>query len=284
MASLNGLLARFRTKAYGRRPPLILLNGLAEQPETWYRNRRYWSRYFEVYAPNLILYDGEVLQHRIATKSPMSVEFLVDQLHLFVTNFVQTPPYHLVASSLGGKIAVEFAHKYPHLINRVVLLCPSGMGDTEQLPIMDGLKGGGRNMGNVVVSVFNNVRAVDRGLKRFYERAINDRKWKKGIVKTTNNTLEHTVRGRLKTLQAPTLYVTGELDKVCSPATAREAASELPNGYFVEIPACGHAPMIERYWLTNRLVAHFLSAAEPAVNPRLSHLLHLPSHPSRATS
>ena len=284
MASLNGLLARFRTKAYGRRPPLILLNGLAEQPETWYRNRRYWSRYFDVWAPNLIIYDGEVVQHKCATKEPISVEFLVNQLHTFVTNFVQTPPYHLVASSLGGKIAVEFAVQYPHLVNRVVLLCPSGMGDVEHLPMMDGLKGGGRNMGNVVTSVFNNARAVDRGLKRFYERAINDRRWKKGIVKTTNNTLEHTVRGKLRSLAAPTLYVTGELDKVCSPATAAVAASELPRGHFVTVPACGHAPMIERYWLVNRLVAHFLSAPEPAVNPRLAHLLQTAPAPSRANS
>ena len=35
--------------------------------------------------------------------------------------------------------AVEFAVRYPELTNRVVLICPSGMGDQEQLPIMEGV-------------------------------------------------------------------------------------------------------------------------------------------------
>ncbi len=282
MATLNGLLARFRPKAYARRPALVLLNGLAEQPETWFRNRRYWSRYFDVHAPNLLMYDGEVLQHRVATKQAISVDFLVTQLHTYLTQFVQTPPYHLVGSSMGCKVAVEFAAKYPQLVNRVVLLCPSGMGDKEKLPVAEGLKGGGRNMTNVVKSVFNNVRSVDRGMLRFYEKAIEDRKWKKGLIKTTNGTFEHVIRGKLKLLQAPTLLVTGEADKVCDPLTAQDAAKDLPHGHFVMIPGCGHAPQIERHWLTNRLVAYYLSAKTPAPHPRLSRLILRAATPSRA--
>ncbi len=273
MASLKGLFARFRPKGYARRPPLILINGLAEQHESWFRNKRYWSRYFDVYAPNILVYDGQLLRDRFAARHAVTVDYIVGQLHTFVTQFVQNPPYHLVASSLGGKVAVEFAVRYPELTNRVVLLCPSGMGDKENLPIMEGLKGGGRNMGNVVKSVFHNARTIDRGLQRFYERVIHDREWKKGIVKTTNGTLEHTVRAKMRLVQAPTLLITGEMDRICDPATAEAAAAELPHGHFVKIPGCGHAPQIERHWLTNRLVAHFLSARVPSVHSRLTHLM-----------
>src|SRR3954467_4207480 len=106
---LNGLIERFRPKRYSRRQPLILINGLAEQAESWYRNRRFWSRYFDLHAPNILAYEGEVLQKRIASDRPITVEFLVSQLHTYLTQFVQTPPYHFVSSSLGGKVAVEFA-------------------------------------------------------------------------------------------------------------------------------------------------------------------------------
>ena len=58
MAPWNGLFERLRPKAYGRRQPLILINGLAEQHESWFRNRRYWSRYFDLYLPNILVYDG----------------------------------------------------------------------------------------------------------------------------------------------------------------------------------------------------------------------------------
>ncbi len=280
MAGLKRLFERFRRRSYGRRPPLILVNGLAEQSECWFRNRRFWSRYFDVYMPNLIVYDGPVVQGRIAAKQPIDVPFLVEQLHTYLTQFVQTPPYNFCSSSLGGKVAVEFAAKYPEMVNRVVLLCPSGMGDVEKLPIKEGLRGDQKSMANVVKSAFHNVDTADRGMLRFYIGAINNRKWKKGLVRVANDTREHTVRSRLKDVKAVTLLVTGENDEVCDPKTAAEAAQELPNGHFLEIPNCGHAPMIERHWLINRLVTHFLTSSRPTAHPRWSQLLL--SKPSRA--
>src|SRR6478672_3360012 len=138
---LNGLFDRLRPPLYGRRQPLVLINGLAEQSESWYRNRRYWGRHFEVLTPNILVYEGEALHKRIAAREPVTVDYLVRQLHTYLDQFVQTPPYHLVSSSLGGKVAVEFAVRYPELVGRVVLLCPSGMGDKEQLPIIEGMTG-----------------------------------------------------------------------------------------------------------------------------------------------
>src|SRR5258707_3718475 len=84
----------------------------------------------------------------------ITFKYLVEQLRKYLSNFVQSPPYHLVASSLGGKITVEFAVRYPELVNRLVLLCPSGMGDNERLPIIEGVR---RNdMRALVESVFYN--------------------------------------------------------------------------------------------------------------------------------
>ena len=86
-----------------RRQPLILLNGLAEQAESWFRNHSFWGRHFEVYLPNLLVYDGPALHQRIDAGLPISVDYLVEQLQHYLESFVQTPPYHLVAASLGGK-------------------------------------------------------------------------------------------------------------------------------------------------------------------------------------
>ena len=78
MPAWNGIFDRLRPKSYGRRQPLILINGLAEQAESWFKNRRFWSRYFEVYTPNILVYDGEILHKRIAEKQPITVDFLVE--------------------------------------------------------------------------------------------------------------------------------------------------------------------------------------------------------------
>src|SRR5437773_9184532 len=140
MPPWNGIISRLRPKSYGRRPPLILINGLAEQPESWFKNRRYWARFFDVHAPNILDYDGDALHQRLQADLPVTVDYLVGELYTYLHHFVQDPPYHVVASSLGGKVAVEFAVRHPALVNRMVLLCPSGMGHEEQLPIMDGVR------------------------------------------------------------------------------------------------------------------------------------------------
>ena len=53
------MIARWKTwwadrqlPRYVRRPPLVLINGLAEQPESWYRNVAHWRRHFDVFTPN----------------------------------------------------------------------------------------------------------------------------------------------------------------------------------------------------------------------------------------
>lgn len=270
MAPWNGLLERLRPKAYGRRHPLILINGLAEQHESWFRNRRFWARHFDLYLPNILVYDGPALHDRIAAKQPINVDYLVEQLKQFVDQYVQRPPYHLVSSSLGGKVAVEFAIRYPELVNRMILLCPSGMGDEEKLPIRDGVTGDAYRL---VRSVFHKPKFVDRDVLRFYKRQMDDNRWKKGLLRTVRGTMDSVVRGKLKELKPLTLLVTGSEDKICDPTTAAEAAKELLNGHFLEIPKCGHAPQIERHWLINRLVVHFLTSPKPTATPRWSQLL-----------
>src|SRR5262245_162289 len=179
---IKGLLERLRPRHYGRRQPLVLINGLSEQAESWYRNRKFWSRYFDVYAPNIIAYDGEALHRRIASKQPITIDYLVEQLHTYLDQFVQTPPYHLVSSSLGGKVAVEFAVRYPKLVNRIVLLCPSGMGDTERLPIVEGVKK--NDMRALVESVFYRpMKHADSELVKFYKRSFPNRRWQVGMLK-----------------------------------------------------------------------------------------------------
>ena len=84
-------LRRLRPAAYGRKTSLVLVNGLAEQSESWYRNHRYWRRYFEVHMPNYLVYDGEAIHERIKKKQPISVDYLVDQLYQYLTKFVQAP-------------------------------------------------------------------------------------------------------------------------------------------------------------------------------------------------
>ena len=150
-------------------------------------------------------------------------------------------------------------------------MCPSGMGDKEQLPIIEGMTG--RDPNAMVRSVFYKPRHVDRDVLRYYKTRFGNRRWKTGFVKTVRGTLDYTVRDKLKDMKCPTFLISGAQDKVCDPTTAAEAARELPNGLFLSVPKCGHAPQIEKAWKINRLVLHFLSASKPTARPSWTQLL-----------
>ncbi len=266
VGQLTNLLERFQQPTYARRQPLVLINGLAEQAESWFRNAAYWRRYFDVHMPNLLVYDGAALHRRIALRQPISVEYLVEQLHQYLEQFVQTPPYHLVAASLGGKIAVEYAICYPQMVSRIVLLCPSGMGDEERLPIVDGVR---RNdLRSLVESVFYNPRRVDRRLLTYYQRQFASSKWRSGLLRTIRGTMEHCVKERLAQVSHPTLLVSATNDRIVDPKEAAAAVKRLPQGQHLSVPRCGHAPQMEKPWMINRVVAHFLSSPQPTTKPR----------------
>lgn len=262
---------RFRPKLYGRKQPLILVNGLAEQAETWWRNHRFWSRFFEIHMPNILAYEGEALHRRIDASEPITVDYLVEQYYAYLDQFVQRPPYQFVASSLGGKIVVEFAAKYPQLVDRIVLICPSGLGDEERLPFIEGVR---RNdVKSVITSVFHKRRHLDRDMVRYYATRFPNRRWRVGFLRTVRGTMDHVVRSRLKDVPAQTLLITGLQDRIVDPKEATAAVLELPQGHHLRLKRCGHAPQIEKPWLINRLVAHFLTAPNPTSHPGFAKLL-----------
>jgi pimeloyl-ACP methyl ester carboxylesterase len=249
---------------------MVLINGLSEQSESWFRNLPFWRRYFDVFMPNLLVYDGPGLHERIDQGMPISVEYLVDQLHLYLTHFVQTPPYHLVAASLGGKVAIEYAVRYPDNVARIVLLCPSGMGDEERLPIVEGVR---RNdLKTLVDSVFFDPRKIDSRLITYYEKQFANRRWRSGLLRTIRGTMDHVVRERLPLVRHPTLFISGKEDRIVDSGAAAAASRLLPEGHYMAIPQCGHAPQMEKPWLINRVVVHFLSSARPSTNVRLTQL------------
>jgi pimeloyl-ACP methyl ester carboxylesterase len=253
----------FSSHAYARRQPLVLINGLAEQAETWFRNHAFWRRRFDVYLPNLLAYEGAALHRRIDEGRPVTVDYLVGQLHRYLEDFVQSPPYHLVASSLGGKVAVEYAVRYPDRVSRLVLLCPSGLGDEEQLPVVEGVRRS--DLRALIDSVFCDPAYVDAGLVEYYRQQFTNRRWRVGLLRTIRGTMDHCVRDRLAEVSQPTLLVSGREDRIVDPRQAEEAARLLPRGQVLLIPHCGHAPQMERPRLINRLVVDFLTG--PPVQP-----------------
>ena len=251
--------------SYSRRVPLVLINGLAEQPESWYCNLEAWRRLFEVHTPTFLAYDGAALHRRIESGKPVDIDYLVQRLHEYLDGFAQSPPYHFVANSLGGKVAVEYAVRYPDQVAKLVLLCPSGLSEEERLPVLEGVR---RNdLRSLVESVFQDPRHVDLNLLAYYEKQFANRRWRSGLLRTIRGTMDHRVRDHLAQVTQPTLLVVGSEDRIVDPRQAIEAASLLPHGRLVVLQGCGHALQIERSGIVNQLVIDFLRETSPSSLP-----------------
>lgn len=241
-----------------QRPSLILINGLAEQAQSWSHNVNVWRRHFDVHTPELLAYDGVDLHRRIDDGLPITIDYLVERLVAYLAESVAAPPYHLVANSLGGKIAVAFAARYPELVARLVLLCPSGLSDEERLPIVDGVR---RNdLRSLVASVFRDPCHVDEGVVTHYQRRFAERRWRSGLLRTIQGTKDHRVSHLLPQVMQPTLLVVGDEDRIVDPQQTAAAARFLPRGRLRILRHCGHAPQIEQADVVNHLVVDFLTA------------------------
>jgi pimeloyl-ACP methyl ester carboxylesterase len=248
--------------AFQQHPPLVLVNGLAEQSETWYRNVKPWREHFDVYIPHLAAYESAALHRRIATELPINVDYLVEQLRLYLDSFVAKPPYFFAANSMGGKIMVEFAVRYPDQVAKLALICPSGLSEVERLPIVEGVRG--RKMQEVIRSVFHDSAQSDAAVIEMYERQVRNKRWRGGFMHTTRGTMGHLVRDRVAELKCPTLMVVGSNDRIVDPQDSIAAAQRIPSCRLIVIEECGHAPQLERAEYVNQLVIDFLGADQSA--------------------
>lgn len=278
-ANVKKLFDLNRFNAYKRPAPLILINGLAEQAESWFANRIAWSRHFDVKVPEILVYDGDSLHKRIDDGGEITVDYLADRLENYLDEFVQRPPYKLVGSSLGGQIILTYAARNPSKVDKLVLLCPSGFHGDENLPVMEGVK---RSQYDTLVnSVFYKAHFANDNLIEAIERKFQNRKWKKGVLRTLRGTVGHSVSHLLSQVSHPTLLIWGEEDHVLSDVNGSiRAADQILKGRQIVIPKCGHAPQIEKARLVNKLVSQFLRDKLKSIPPTLDPLAYLA--PTRA--
>jgi len=237
--------------------PLVLVNGLAEQPESWFANRAYLSRDFDLKVPEILVYDGDALHEWIESGGEISVGYLTDRLSRFLDEFVQRPPYHLVGSSLGSQVILTYATRRPENVSRLVLICPSGLHGAENLPMIEGVRRS--NHASLVKSAFHRDHFATKELVQAFRRKFQDRRWKRGVLRTLRGTLGHSVASLLPLVPHPTLVIWGANDRVLSdvPGSIR-AAERILKVRQVVIPNCGHAPQIEKARLVNHLVSRYL--------------------------
>lgn len=103
-------------------PPLLLLHGSVSNSFTWYGDVAAYSTSYNVFAIDLIGEAGLSAPSRPSYDSGAYAQWLHDTM-----NSLGLHACSLVAMSLGGWMALDFATTYPDKVSKLVLLCPGGL-------------------------------------------------------------------------------------------------------------------------------------------------------------
>ena len=105
----------------GSRDILVLIHGLGASAERWEFVMPIFEKHYRVLVPDLLGFGYS--DKPVADYTP---EFFVDFLEKFLRK-IGIKKIHMIGSSLGGQIAVEFAAKNPKTVDRLVLVSSSGI-------------------------------------------------------------------------------------------------------------------------------------------------------------
>ncbi|WP_152360154.1 alpha/beta fold hydrolase [Microlunatus speluncae] len=214
-------------------PPVVLLHGSGANATTWRGDLAAWSAEFRTHAVDLVGEPGLSARSRPVLDSPAPAAWLDDVLDELGLDHAA-----LVAMSLGGWHALDYAIRRPARVDRLALLCPGGIGrqtygwlPAAMLLRLFGPWGVRRTAGLVT------------GLDRQTLGPVLD-----SIVDTFAEFRPRTERlpvfgdQALGGLAMPTMIIVGDRDVMYDSAeTARRAEALLPNSSVTVLPGVGHA-------------------------------------------
>ena len=204
-------------------------------------------------------FDVVRLEHPGHGGEPMIELHDVGELARRVLATVQSERFSFVGLSLGGAVGMQLALDAPERLDRLVLACTSsrfGSPDTweERIALV-------RDKGMEAIA--------DVVLPRWFTPAFEDvQRYRAMLVSTPPETYmryceilrEFDLRGRLDSIDAPTLAIAGADDPTSPPEQVRGLAAEIPNASLVVLPRAAHLANVERANEFNKALIEHLAA------------------------
>ncbi|MCW2966278.1 MAG: alpha/beta hydrolase [Solirubrobacteraceae bacterium] len=266
----------------GEGPALVFIHGLAGSWQNWLENIPHFARTHRVIAPDLPGFGcSPVPSEKISINGyAATVDELLDSLGI--------ERAVVVGNSMGGFIGAELAIEFSTRIERLVLVSAAGLTtvDTHN----DRLLGVLRRAENVLAYGSGWFAARSDRLSRrpglrkalmLMVAAHPDRlpapliaeqvsgSGKPGFMDAVEALGTYPIRDRLERIEAPTLIVWGELDRLVPLRDADRFLEAIgPNARKIVYPDTGHVAMLERPARFNADVEAFLAEDDPAGHSR----------------
>lgn len=140
--------------------------------------------------------------------------------------------FHLVGHSMSSEVLATFAKKYPEKVSSLVLLNPAGVGEKDN-PLTLGSKfifsGMQTSMEFNIKSFFSGEGDYEKGLREYIPKAKSP--FTKDRLQQRTSEAKKLAKGqlleKLKDIEAPIIYISGELDSVFPPGKEGDENSQL---------------------------------------------------------
>lgn len=226
----------------GEGPPLVILHGVFGSGENWLTVSKQFMPHFEVY----------LVDQRNHGRSPHSPDFSYDVLVQDVYDFAQQhnlSKFILIGHSMGGKVAMKFASKFPEMLEKLVVvdIAPRYYKPHHQEVMaafrsvqLEEMKT--RNEADAAMA--SHLPDVDTRqflLKNLYRTEDGNFAWRinlsvlENAVDNIGEPLDEQIR-----IAVPTLFIRGEKSKYISDKDIPQIGTQFTNSRVVTIPNAGH--------------------------------------------
>ena len=248
--------------------PVILIHGLMDSALNWSKNIDALAESHRVWAIDLI---GFGFSSRVA--EPMySLKYYARTLcELMDARGIERAS--IVGHSLGGAVALEFAHDYPARVDQLVLIAPAtyllgiptALNLAARMPYVPrALVGMAVTSKHARLSAWRNALGnpdrLDPQEARKYARPLRVKGTADALVAMAASPRESDLPAGLRQIDARTLILWGDKDLAVPVEHGEHHERNLPNAEFVILEGAGHVPQIEYPDVVNRLMLEFLNA------------------------
>ncbi|MBY0122862.1 2-succinyl-6-hydroxy-2,4-cyclohexadiene-1-carboxylate synthase [Bacillus sp. S/N-304-OC-R1] len=264
---INGIQYHVDTWGNSEGEPLLLLHGFTGNSTSWRKFESYWQD-FNVIAVDII---GHGKTDSPDDLSKYHIEAVAGDLNN-ILDTLEITQASILGYSMGGRLALTFAIKYPEKVKKLVLESSS-----------PGLKTESEREARRIQDEQLACRIKDNGIEKFIDY------WENIPLFQSQKRLPEPIRQQIRTerldnlsvglinslkgmgtgaqpswwdklyeISAPTLLITGSIDeKFC--LIAKNMIKKLKNSKWITIEDCGHAIHVENPKIFGTIVNEFLS-------------------------
>lgn len=199
--------------------PIILLHGSGMNSIMWIKDIEEYSKYYRVFAIDILGEPGKSEENRLSLEGNYHSEWLLD-----VLEELDIKKTNIIGISLGGWIALKFATDYPEMIEKLVLISPSGIGGQKKSFIFKYLLHqvlGEKGTDKLYYKINGNKPMPDTIL-RYQRLVVKNFNYRSGTIPIFNDK-------ELEELKMPIAIFIGEKDIMLKSLETKERAEKLLN-------------------------------------------------------